>query len=213
MEDLKKKYALIARQIAGEDLKSIAWEMLDDENLPFSKQVRAYAIPDKFKMPFVEKYDGIGDPKGHLEVFREHLILHGTPEEITCRVFPLTLTEVVNDWFTGLLLKSVNSFKGLGYQFLAIHKRKKNPTCLLTMRPRKEKILKDFMLRFNKEKLEVDSLYEKTMLNALMRGAKVDGPLMVEIAKSSQSITLTQFMNKTEEYINQEELVGMLLKA
>jgi hypothetical protein len=57
------------------------------------------------------------------------------------------------------------------------------------------------MLRFNKEKLEVDSLDEKTILNALMRGV-VDGLLMAKIAKNSRSITLTQFMNKIEEYIN-----------
>ena len=81
------------------------------------------------------------------------------------------------------------------------------------MRQGKEESLKDFMLRFNKEKLKEDSPDEKTMLNALMRGVKADGPLMAEIAKSSQSITLAQFMNKTEEYINQEELVGILLKA
>ena len=54
----------------------------------------------------------------------------------------------------------------------------------------KEESLKDFMLRFNKEKLKVNSLDEKTMLNALMRGVKADGPLMAEIVKNSWSITL-----------------------
>ena len=97
MEDLKRKYALIARQIVGKDLKSTAWEILDNENLPFSEQVKVYAMPDKFKMPRVEKYDGSGDPKVHLEAFQEHFILHGTPDEIACRAFPLTLTRMVKD--------------------------------------------------------------------------------------------------------------------
>jgi hypothetical protein len=79
-----------------------AWDMLDDENLPFSKRVRAYTMLDKFKMPHVEKFDGGGDPKAHLEAFREHIILHGTPDKIACRAFPLTLTGVVKDWFIGL---------------------------------------------------------------------------------------------------------------
>jgi hypothetical protein len=43
-----------------------------------------------------------------------------------------------------------------------------------------------------------------------MRGVKADGLLMAEIAKNSSLITLAQFMNKTEEYINQEELVETL---
>ena len=49
--------------------KSTAWEILDDKNLSFLERVRAYDLPDKFKMPQVEKYDGIEDPKVHLEAF------------------------------------------------------------------------------------------------------------------------------------------------
>jgi hypothetical protein len=39
VEDLKRKYVVMARQIAGEDVKTIARELLDDDNLPFSEQV------------------------------------------------------------------------------------------------------------------------------------------------------------------------------
>ena len=124
---------------------------------------------------------------------------------------------MAKDWFTELPLKLVNSFKELGClflaQFLATRKRNKNVTRLLTLRQGKEESLKDFMLRFNKEKLEVDSPYEKTMLNALMQGIRADGPLMVDIAKSTRQMTLNRFMKKTEEYIKQEELVRTLLKA
>jgi hypothetical protein len=104
--------------------------MLDDENLPFSEQVRVFTMPDKFKMPHIKKYDGSGDPKVHLEAFQEHFILHGTPDDIACRAFLLTLTGVAKDWFTGLPPKLVNSFKELRHQFLsqflATRNRKKN---------------------------------------------------------------------------------------
>ena len=69
------------------------------------------------------------------------------------------------------------------------------------------------MLRFNKEKLEVDNLDDKTMLNALMQGIRVEGSLMAELARSTQEVTLLQFMKLTEEFINQEKLIGTLLKA
>jgi hypothetical protein len=75
-------------------------------------------MPDKFKIPQIEKYDGSEDPQDHLEAFREHLILHGTPDEIACRAFPLTLKGVAKDWFTGLPPKSVGTFKELGRLFL-----------------------------------------------------------------------------------------------
>jgi hypothetical protein len=191
--------------------------MLDDENLPFTKPVRVYTMPNKFKMPRVEKYDGSEDLQAHLEAFREHIILHVTLDAIACRAFPLTLKGVAKDWFTGLPPKLVGSFKELGRlflsQFLATRKRKKSVTCLLTLHQGKEETLKDFMLRFNKEKLKVDSPNDKTMLNVLMQGIRVEGPLMAELAKSTQEVTLPRFMKLTEEFINQEELIGTLLKA
>jgi hypothetical protein len=218
MKDLEDKYSWILRRMNGEDLKLMAWDMLEDENLPFTERVKAYPIPDKFKMPRIEKYDGSGDPQAHLEAFRESIILHGTPDEIACRAFPLTLKGVAKDWFTGLPSKSVGTFKELGRlfltQFLATRKRKKDTTCLLTMRQGKKESLKDFMLRFNKEKLEVDTPDDKTMLCALMQGVRAEGPLMAEVGrKNIRKVTLPQFMKLTEEFIHQEELVGTLLKA
>ena len=157
MKELEEKYTQILHRVNGEDPKMMAWEMLDDENLPFTEPARAYTMPDKFKMPRVEKYDGSGDPQSHLEAFREYIILHGTLDAIACRAFPLTLKEVAKDWFTGLPPKSVGTFKELGRlflaQFFATRKRKKSVTCLLTLCQGKEETLKDFMLHFNKEKL------------------------------------------------------------
>ena len=118
----------------------------------------------------------------------------------------MTLKGVVNDWFTGLPPKSVGTFKELGClflaQFLATRKRKKSVTCLLTLLQGKEETLKDFMFHFNKEKLEVDSPNDKTMLNALMQGIRAEGPLMAKLARNTQEVTLPQFMKLTKEFIN-----------
>jgi hypothetical protein len=97
MKDLEKKYDCILHQMDGEDQKLTAWDMLEDENLLFSKRVKAYPMLDKFKMPRIERYNGSRDPQVHLEAFREHIILHGTPDKIACRAFPLTLKGMVKD--------------------------------------------------------------------------------------------------------------------
>ena len=73
---------------------------------------------------------------------------------------------------------------------------------MLTLCQGKEETLKDFMLRFNKDKLEVDSPDDKTMLNMLMQGIRAEGLLMVELAKNIQEVTLPRFMKLTEEFIN-----------
>jgi hypothetical protein len=68
--------------------------MLEDKSLPFTERVKAYHMPDKFKMPQIEKCDESRDSQAHLKAFREHIILHGIPDEIACRAFPLTLKGV-----------------------------------------------------------------------------------------------------------------------
>jgi hypothetical protein len=51
MKDLEDKYSWILRRINGEDPELMAWDMLEDENLMFTKWVRRYPMLDKFKMP------------------------------------------------------------------------------------------------------------------------------------------------------------------
>jgi hypothetical protein len=58
MKDLEDKYSRILRQMDGEDPELMAWDMLEDESLSFTERVRAYPMPDKFKMPRIEKYGG-----------------------------------------------------------------------------------------------------------------------------------------------------------
>jgi hypothetical protein len=75
MKDLEDKYTRMLRRMNGEDPELMAWDMLEDESLPFTERVKAYPMPDKFKMPRIEKYNGSGDPQDHLEAFKEHIIL------------------------------------------------------------------------------------------------------------------------------------------
>jgi hypothetical protein len=94
VEDLKRKYEEMTRRMAGEDGKSVAGELMENTNLPFTYQVMSFPLLDKFKMPQVDKYDGSGDPAEHVQSLRAHFILHGTLNEISCRTFPPTLTGV-----------------------------------------------------------------------------------------------------------------------
>jgi hypothetical protein len=54
----------------------------------------------------------------------------------------------------------------------------------------KEESLNDFMLKFNKEKLMVESLNDQMVLLALMHGVRVEGSLMAKITKKSMMLTL-----------------------
>jgi hypothetical protein len=95
-----------------------------------------------------------------LENFRVHLDLHGTPDEVACRAFPLTLTRNARDWFKRLPSGSVDKFEGLGReflgQFMAAQTRKKPSRYLLTLQQGSNETLKDFMAQLNFEKMIVE---------------------------------------------------------
>ncbi|XP_059441921.1 uncharacterized protein LOC132174251 [Corylus avellana] len=216
LQELKKKCDEMARQIVDGGDQTNAGELMENTSLPFTPRVMNFPLPDKFKMPQVNLYNGTGDPTEHMEGLRAHFILHGTPDAISCRVFPLTLAGVAKDWFGKLPANSIDDFKTLGRlflsQFLATRKRKKNPAYLLSLVQEKEESLKEFMLRFNQEKLMIENPPEQTVLDALMHGVRAEGPLMAELSKSTKLVTLGQFIKKADEYINQEETVKALMK-
>jgi hypothetical protein len=92
---------------------------------------------EKFKVPQILSYAGDGDPLDHLENFRAHLDLHGTPVEVACRAFPLTLSRNARDWFKKLAPNSVDQFKELSKifltEFLAFRTKNKPSGYLLSL--------------------------------------------------------------------------------
>jgi hypothetical protein len=216
MKDFQEKYKEMVLFMEKGEGQSTAEHLMAKTTLPFTSRVLNFPLPDKFKDPWVDKYDESGDPSDHVEGFRAHLALHGTPDEIACRAFPLTLKGVAKDWFSNLKPQSIDNFDTLGgqfmNQFLAIRRRKKNPAYLLSLVQEKEEPLKDYLHRFNQEKLTVKSPDDQTILSALMNGINADGPLMAELARKPTLGTLSQFMRKAEEFVNQEENINALTK-
>jgi hypothetical protein len=76
---------------------------------PFTDRIMSCQLPSKFKMPEIPVYTGLGDPIEHLASFRAHVVLHGTPDEVACRAFPLTLAGGAREWFRTLPPRSVSS--------------------------------------------------------------------------------------------------------
>ncbi|GMH18429.1 hypothetical protein Nepgr_020270 [Nepenthes gracilis] len=68
-----------------EEKVKVLWDILHKEKptpssadlrrLPFAMDLRTQLLPNKFKMPVLEGYDGNKDPMDHLNCFRTHLSL------------------------------------------------------------------------------------------------------------------------------------------
>jgi len=115
-----------------------------------------YWLPEKFKVPQIQSYVGIGDPVEHIENLRVHLDMHGTPDEVAFRAFPLILTVNARHWFKRPSSGSGDLFDGMSReflgQFMAARMRKKPSGNLLTLQKRSGETLKDFVASFNEEK-------------------------------------------------------------
>ncbi|MED6174922.1 hypothetical protein PIB30_073440 [Stylosanthes scabra] len=59
---------------------------------PFSATILAEELPKKFKYPVdIEAYDRMSDPKHHLDVFDNRMVLLNASDAIKCKAFTITL--------------------------------------------------------------------------------------------------------------------------
>lgn len=113
----------------------------------------------KFKVSFLEPYDGNGYPNQHLQNYRTAMRLHGAIGLLMCLTFPTTLWKASMEWFNNIQRGSIILFRNLAYafinQFSYTKKQKMNKASFLFVAQKKEENLREYIQRFNKKRLEV----------------------------------------------------------
>ena len=141
---------------------------------PFTASVTSFPLPPKFCMPQVESYNGFKDPLDHLEFFKTLMHLQGVADEIMCRVFPTTLKGLARVWFSWLMPNSISTFKELSTQFASHfirgHRYKKSTTCLMSIKQRKDEMLRSYIVRFSKKAFSIDKANDKILVAAFTNG-------------------------------------------
>ena len=66
-------------------------DLVQRTDSPFTASINGHPLPPKFKMPYLDSYDGMRDPFDHIASFKTTMHLQGVPDEIMCRAFPTTL--------------------------------------------------------------------------------------------------------------------------
>ena len=62
-------------------------DLVHKTDSPFIALINGHPLPPKFKMPFLDSYDGMRDPFDHITTFKTTIHLQGVPDEImSCRV-------------------------------------------------------------------------------------------------------------------------------
>ncbi|XP_059455075.1 uncharacterized protein LOC132185298 [Corylus avellana] len=191
-------------------------KLFAETETPFTKQVIDHPLPNKFKTPQIPSYSGVGDLIEHLENYRMHLTLHVIPDEIACKAFPTTLSENPREWFRSLTPNSVGTFEDLARifltHFLGSRERKKPSEYLLMLHQREGESLKEFMIRFNAEKLKVEDPTKGVIFSAIHNGISFEELVARKIARR-QPNDLQELLHEVEEFINEEETLKAMRSA
>ena len=140
--------------------------------------INSHPLPLKFKMPFLDSYDGTHDPFDHIANFKTKMYLQGVPDKIMCRAFPTTLKGLERVWFNKIPPYTVGSFEELSKlfvnNFIRKQRHKRSLSSLLTIEQGKNESLQSFITHFHKETLTVDEVDDKLLLAAFHNGVNFD---------------------------------------
>ncbi|RRT58254.1 hypothetical protein B296_00034279 [Ensete ventricosum] len=77
---------------------------------PFIQEIQDTPIPQHFRLPTLEAYDGGSDPVDHIAAFQAQMALYSTSDAIMCRAFLTTLRGIARGQYNRLALAFVHSF-------------------------------------------------------------------------------------------------------
>ena len=90
--------------------------LLDIEGLFQAPKV---PLPEKFKMPDMNKFDGTGNPKSHLRLYASVLQPFGLKTEHFAMLFARTLIRAAQDWYLSVEPSVIRDWDGLARAFVA----------------------------------------------------------------------------------------------
>ena len=137
MQAMKEQMEVMMNALKGR-VSSDLDDLVNRTDSPFTASVNSFPLPQKFRMPQIESYDGVKDPLDHLETFKTLMHLQGVPDEIMCKAFPTALKGHARVWFSRLTPNSINTFKELSTlftsHFIDGHRYKNSTACLMNIK-------------------------------------------------------------------------------
>nr|XP_027109351.1 uncharacterized protein LOC113729226 [Coffea arabica] len=102
--------------------------------------------------------------------------LQKAADAVRCKTFPMFLEGRARQWFQGLPPRSIRSFTQLARlfsaQFVSSRAFSKSTAHLMTIQQRAEESLREYMVRFNNESLQVRDRDDKVVMAAFINGLR-----------------------------------------
>ena len=174
---------------------------------PFTASIISFPLLPKFHMSQVESYNGSKDLPDYLESFKTMMHLQGVADEIMCRAFPTTMKGSTKIWFSRLIPNSISTFKELSAQFashfIGGQRYKKSTACLMNIRQQKDKTMRSYITRFNKEALSIDEADDKILVVVFTNELR-KGKFLFSLYKNDPK-TMLDVLYRATKYMNVED--------
>ncbi|XP_074298542.1 uncharacterized protein LOC141629440 [Silene latifolia] len=136
-------------------------------------------------------YDGTEDQLEHINQYKQKMMVVAATgpkkEAYMCKGFGSTLSEAALQWFVNLPNKSISSLAGLvtvfNQQFASSRKLEKLSSDLYRIVQRFEESIRDYLARFNVERISIPRCNPTTAVNAFRRGLHCDSDLYNDLTK------------------------------
>ena len=185
-------------------------DMLKRTNSPFTAKVLMCPLPPKFKLPQLEVYDGTKDPLNHIGAFKTILDLQQTSDKVICGPFPATIRGAAREWFSKLLVASIDNFGQLSdsfvRHFIGGQRHKRLTSYLLTIKQQEGETLREYVRRFNKEVLEIGKGDDQVIMTTFQAGL-VSPDLIFSLGKTTPT-SMTGLRLQTQKYVNEEDVLA-----
>lgn len=139
---------------------------------PFADFIAMIEVPKRFSVPTMRMYDGTTDPNDHVAQYKQRMMTISIPrsmrEACMCKGFGSTLTGPGLQWFIHLGNGTISSFAQLinifNLQFASSRKMEKHVSDLHRVVQKSDESLKEFVRRFNREKVSIPNCDVKTAI-------------------------------------------------
>ena len=184
-------------------------DLVHKTDSPFTASINGHPLPPKFKMPFLDSYDGMRDPFDHIATFKTTMHLQGIPNEIMCKAFPTILKGLAQVWFSKVPPNSVSSFEEFSKlfvnNFIGRQRHKRFSSNLLTIEQGENKSPRSFITHFNREALSVDEIDDKLLLPAFHNGVNSD--LFIHKLYEKEPQFMIKLVHLAQNFMNTEDAI------
>ncbi|XP_074314624.1 uncharacterized protein LOC141649848 [Silene latifolia] len=156
---------------------------------PFTNAIAAVALPKGFSVPTTTLFDGTADSCDHVSQYKQKMMdttaARASNKACMCKGFESTLSGPALKWYVSLPNIFISSFADLvnafNQQFASSRRTQKQPSDLYRIVQEIEESIKDYVIRFNAEKVAIRGCDTSTVVNAFQQGLDKDSDLYKEL--------------------------------